>query len=49
MVVATPALADAPFFRVDNIGNYYCYFYSLEACEKAVDRLGGMCVPNPNR
>lgn len=36
----------APFCRVSNNGLESCYYYSLAACQRAVQTSGGACVYN---
>jgi len=42
---------DAPFCLVDNFGNMTCFYYTLDACERAADHHIGSseCVVNPDR
>lgn len=43
LIVSITIMGSAPFCRVDNYGNAYCFYYTKDACIAAVKAMGGDC------
>jgi hypothetical protein len=44
LLVPSESAEAAPFCRVSNGGVESCYYYSMEACQRAANVSGGFCI-----